>query len=34
VIAAAALGWIEWKNGKGQTLDEVYQCAGRLLKAE
>jgi len=25
VSGGAANGWIEWKNGKGQTLDEVYR---------
>ncbi len=29
VSGGSANGWIEWKNGKGQTLDEVYRRAGK-----
>lgn len=29
VSGGSANGWIEWKNGKGQTLDEVYRKAIR-----
>ena len=29
VSGGSANGWIEWKNGKGQTLDEVYRKTGK-----
>lgn len=29
VSGGSANGWIEWKNGKGQTLDEVYRKAAK-----
>lgn len=29
VSGGSANGWIEWKNGKGQTLDEVYRKSGK-----
>jgi len=28
VAGSSANGWIEWRNGQGQTLDEVYRQQG------